>query len=316
MLLLVILMGMPLFSAGHAQAAEYNREEYNREEYDGEKSDSNELEVTHLEKNSFSCVFDGVKHVFLLDLPENSEGAALVVMLHGYGNTAESFRSRVHFEQVANPRGYAVVYVTGAPNPNDPVSATGWNAGIAPAGNDDAAFLSSLARYLQQAYSLDEERTFAVGFSNGGFMAHRLAMEAGDVFEACVSVAGMMPAKIWDERKETNSISFFQIYGEKDELIPKYSDGSAGYAKDPAIEDVTAYWASSNGLALCETQEIGNGSVLTRYWGEQIPDQVWNLFVKNGRHAWPDEEQNGIDTNSLLLTFFDAVSIQTSGQSF
>ena len=62
-------------------------------------------EVEHLKENSFSCRFDGIKHKFILDLPEQTDGAPLVLMLPGYGNTAESFRSTVHFEQEANAGG-------------------------------------------------------------------------------------------------------------------------------------------------------------------------------------------------------------------
>ncbi|MBQ6520155.1 MAG: hypothetical protein IJI14_15685 [Anaerolineaceae bacterium] len=47
-------------------------------------------------------------------------------------------------------------------------------------------------------------------------MVHRLEMEAGDIFSACVSVAGMMPVKIWNARNDANNISFFQISGKKD----------------------------------------------------------------------------------------------------
>ena len=265
-------------------------------------------EVEHLKENSFSCRFDGVKHKFILDLPEKTEGAPLVLMLPGYGNTAESFRTTVHFEQEANARGYGVAWVTGARNPNDPLSSIGWNSGIGTEGNDDIAFLTALAEYLQKEYSFDAHRTFAAGFSNGAFMVHRLAMEAVDTFSACVSVAGLMPLKIWDSRRERSDVSFFQISGEMDDVVPKNSDGSAEFAKDPAIEDVVDYWAESNGLDLCGSETIGNGSVLTMYCGEQTANQVWSLLVKNGRHSWPDVKLNGIDANSLILDFFDAVS--------
>ncbi len=264
------------------------------------------LEAVRLEGNSFSCSFDGIRHNFILDLPEKTEGAPLVIMLPGYGNTAESFRDSVHFEREANPLGYAAAYVTGSRNLNDPVSAVGWNSGIGNEGNDDVGFLTALARYLQEEYSFDEKRTFAVGFSNGAFMAHRLAMEADSTFSACVSVAGLMPEKIWNGRKDRNNISFFQITGEKDDAVPKNSDGSAVYAKDPAIEDVMAYWAGSNGLDLCESETAGKGSVLTKCRSGETPNQVWHLFVKNGRHSWPGADLNGIDTNSLILEFFSA----------
>ena len=266
------------------------------------------LEVFQVKENSFSCTYESVHHTFVLDLPEKTEGAPLVIMLPGYGNTAESFRNSVHFEQDAAALGYAVAYVTGAPDPNDRTSSVGWNSGISAEGNDDTAFLVSLVKYLQREYSLDGTKAFAVGFSNGAFMVHRLAMEAGDVFSACVSVAGLMPVKIWNERKAENNVSFFQITGEMDDVVPKNSDGSAKYAKAPAIENVMTYWAESGGLDICGSEPLGNGSVLTKCRSDEIQNQVWHLLVKNGRHSWPGEKLNGIDANRLILEFFAAVT--------
>lgn len=268
-------------------------------------SEAERLKVIHLKDNHFSCSFDGVKHDFILDLPEKTEGAPLVLLLPGYGNTADSFRSTVHFEQQANPLGYAAVWVTGAKAPNAPGSSIGWNSGLSAEGNDDTAFLTALAKYLQKEYGFDTERTYAAGFSNGAFMVHRLAMEAADTFSACVSVAGLMPLKIWDARNTKNSVSFFQITGEKDDAIPKKSDGSANYAKNPAIEDVMSYWAASNDLSLCETKEIGKGSRLSMCKSTSSPKRVWHLTVRNGRHSWPDEKLNGFNTNQLILEFFE-----------
>ncbi len=261
--------------------------------------------IVQEQDNQFSCTFDGVNHDFILDLPDQTDGAPLVVMLHGYGNTAESFRSTVHFEEEANALGYAVVYVTGAASPNDSTSSIGWNSGMGIEGNDDVGFLVSLAKYLQKEYSLDKKRVYAVGFSNGAFMTHRLAMEAADTYAAVVSVAGMMPEGVWDERNELNEVSFFQITGEKDDVVPKNSDGSAKYSKAPAIEDVMEYWAESNGLEPSETCEVGKGSVLSKYTSKGKQKQVWNLFVKDGRHSWPDESISGIDTNAMILEFLE-----------
>ena len=262
--------------------------------------------VTEEKPDTFSCVFDGVKHRFLLDLLEETEGAPLVLMLPGYGNTAEAFRSTVHFEEAANPLGYAVVYVTGAPAPDDPASAIGWHSDSGTEGNRDVEFLVSLADYLQETWSLDPAHTYAVGFSNGAFMTHRLAMEAGSHFAACVSVAGLMPESVWETRREENRIGFFQITGEKDDVVPKNSDGSARYAKAPAIEDVTAYWADSNGLDRQEICRMEDDSVLTKYTGDGAAQQVWHLFVSGGRHSWPNGQFGHPDANALILEFFEA----------
>ena len=263
-------------------------------------------DVVQEEQDMYSCVYDGVKHGFLVELPAETEGAPLVLMLPGYGNTAESFRLQTHFEEDACPRGYAVAYVTGAPNPNVPTSSNGWNSNADPEGNKDAEFLVALADWLQKTYALDKSRTYAVGFSNGAFMTHRLAMDAQETFAASVSVAGLMPESVWEERRENNSVGFFQITGEKDDTVPKNSDGSARYARAPAIEDVMEYWANSNGLELSETGLIGEASVLTKYSSAEKQPQVWHLVVSDGHHSWPNEQYNQINTNTLILEFLDS----------
>ena len=262
-------------------------------------------DVVQKSETMVSCTYDGVAHEYMTCFPEQCEGAPLVLMLHGYGNTAESFCETVHFEETALQKGYAVVYVTGAPDPNDATSAFGWNSGIGQEGNRDVEFLVALANYLQAEYAFDKERIFAVGFSNGAFMTHRLAMEAEDTFAAVVSVAGMMPERIWEGAQEKHEIGFFQITGEKDDVVPKHSDGSAKFAKAPAIEDVMDYWVTSNGLAKCEETEIGKGSVLTKYAKEGSKKQVWNLSVKDGRHSWPEESISGINVNELIVEFLE-----------
>ena len=262
-------------------------------------------DVTLESDNKYTCTYDGVKHDFIVELPEDIGNAPLIVMLHGYGESAEAFKGKVHLEERACEKGYAVVYVTGAPDPNDKTSANGWNSGIGEGGNEDVGFLIAFANYLQTEYGFDKERTFAVGFSNGAFMTHRLAMEAQDTYSAVVSVSGMMPEQVWEYKNEENNIGFMQITGEKDDVVPKKSDGSAAHSKAPAIEDVMTYWAFSNGLVDADISDIGKKSTITKHTGEGKTKQVWDIFVKDARHSWPDETLTGIDTNGIILEFLD-----------
>ena len=257
--------------------------------------------------SSITCTFDGVKHDMIVDLPEISENAPLVVMLHGYGGSAESFRTDTAFHERANEEGFAVAYITGACAPDDSSSSTGWNSYAEDEGNRDVEFLVAAAEYLQERYDLDREHICAVGFSNGGFMAHRLAMEAGDTFRAVVSVSGMMQPEVWEKRNKTNNVSFFQITGEKDDVVPKHSDGTAKYTTAPAIEDVMEYWAKSDGLSLTETLNVGKGSLLKKYTGENSGRQVWDLVIRDGRHSWDwnSNSLSDIDTTGLILDFLE-----------
>lgn len=251
------------------------------------------------------ATYDGVNHDFILDLPDNEEGAPLVLMLHGYGESASALRQKTAFEKDANAKGYVVVYITGAPSPEDPTSSTGWNSGIGVSSNKDVEFLCALANELCALYSLDTSRVFAVGFSNGAFMTHRLAVEADDIFAAVVSVAGMMPENIWTTRPADCNIGILQVTGEKDDVVPKNSDGSANYSKAPAIEEVMEYYVSSNGLALTDTVNLGKKSILEKYTSSDSKKQVWNIFIPDGRHSWPEESIVGFNTNEIILDFLE-----------
>ena len=262
-------------------------------------------DVTPAEDGLPRCVFDGVAHSFLLALPETAEGAPLVLMLHGYGGTAESFRLDTGFDRAATARGYAVAFVTGAPDPGDRTSATGWNFGEGSPEKRDTAFLCALADTLVREYGLDGDRVFAVGFSNGAFMAHRLALETDGVFAAVVSVAGTAAESVWENRPGSLHVGLLQITGEKDGVVPRHSDGSARYAKSPAIEDVIAYCAAANGLDKMDSVSIGESSVLTKYSSDGSDRRVWHALITGGRHSWDAERITGVNTNELILSFLD-----------
>ncbi len=273
-----------------------------------ERPERNLLPLENLIRDSdttFSFSYDGIEHSCIEDLAETTQDGPLVLLLHGYGQSAEMIRSTTHFEEAANPLGYSVVYVTGATDPADPTSSTGWNAGNGNGTNKDTDMLCALASYLQEEYGFDKNRCYAAGFSNGAFMNHRLAVEAGDVFSAVVSVAGMMPAMIWDEKDMLTPISVFQVSGEKDDLIPKNSDGSAKYSTNPAIEDVLDQYKTVDGLTEEETTELEMGSTLTKYSSPESKQQVWHLFIKGGHHGWPSLQINKVDTNALIMEFLE-----------
>lgn len=249
-------------------------------------------EITAVSEHKYTCTFEDVKYEYVLDLPEKTENAPLILMLHGYGDSAEGFRSSVHLEKAANPLGYAVAYVG---------SGLGWNSGIAAGGNPDKAFLVSLAQYLQHTYGFSQDCTYAAGFSNGAFMAHRLAAEAYDTFSACVSVAGMMPQQIWDNLPDYRNfpeVGFLQITGQKDAVVPQGEDQS-----DPNIYDVIRYYLEADGLSI-HPFTIGNSCKLFKASAEDKRPQVWHLVIPEGGHTW-QSSSSGVDTNALIMEFLE-----------
>lgn len=135
-------------------------------------------------------------------------------------------------------------------------------------------------------------------------MCHLLAAEASDTFKAVISVAGTMSDSVWNKVPDVCNISLLLIAGEKDLVIPKFSDGSVNYSSFPAIEEVVDYY--EEGLEMKAVREIGNDSTLTIYGDSSR--EVWYLFVKDGRHSWSAEDVTGIDTNALIIEFLNSIS--------
>ena len=272
----------------------------------GCSSSGPKLENVELDKgNKYNCTFEDVKHDFVISLPEQTKNAPLIVMLHGASDSAENFRLTSRFDEDALPKGYAVCYATGTVNVKAGRSEKSWNYGRMDPDYNDVGFIKALVNYLVDEYSLDEDRVFCAGFSNGGFMNFRLALEAQDTFQACVSVGGDLCKTLWNKKPEKNDVGMLAIIGEIDESVPKNFDGTAKTALDPAIEDVLDYMASSNGLELQSEAEIGEGSTIRKYGADGDEDMVWGVVVKGAKHGWPTEELNKISANKLILDFFE-----------
>lgn len=254
----------------------------------------------------FVCSYNGETRSFL-ECPTEGEPRGIIIMLHGSASDGKAFRVYTGMDEPANARGFCVVYVDGVANPEDRSSPSGWNSGIGDSPVDDIGFLRSLAAYLQGRYSLTREETFAAGFSNGGFMMYRIALEGQDFFSGVASVAGMMPAAMWEKKPERLSMSLLQINGTKDDAVPMNCNGTAKYTKAPAIEDVIDFFVSAEVLNEEESVSLSERAVLTKHSSLSNPVLVWQVLIKDGRHSWPEEKYVGFDTYSLILDFFDTL---------
>lgn len=293
------------------QIDENQVDELQTDESVAEKQERKALEaVAAQEGNSFSCEYDGITREFIEYAPVG-DATGIVLMLHGYGSDAQAFRSEIKMDEYACEKGYAVVYLTGSVNAQGKTSSTGWNSGLGESDSDDIGFLLALANYLQEKYHLTRQETFAAGFSNGGFMMYRIATEGQDTFAGVASVAGMMPQMMWDQRAESAQISILQINGTKDDVVPMNLNGTAKYAKAPAIEDVLDYFVAADGLSQQTVETLSEKAELTKHFESEKSEQVWQVLIQDGRHSWPDEKLYGFSTNQLIIDFFDEVKTVT-----
>ena len=270
----------------------------------GEKKTANEITaVVENEDFHYTCEYMGEKRSFFLQLPKETKGADLIVMLHGYGSDGDAFANFTKLHDMAIPKGYAVVYPDGMTDPDDGTASTGWNSGLKETGNDDAGFLSALARYLQNEYLLNRERCVVIGYSNGAYMTHRLAVDEGRVFTDIVCVSGFMPEYAWKNRPDKAKVNVLQISGTKDNVVPQIRTGTDKSSRAPAIETVMEYYAASLGLDKISEEELGGKSIITKYTSETDNHKVWEISVKDGRHSWYEETYCGFDIYEMIFGF-------------
>ena len=233
-------------------------------------------------RERYTCTYGSTVRSFIVCKAAKSSPKALILMLHGYAGSGESFMNDISFDEKAANENVMLLFVDGIPDPDDKTSASGWNSGLKDSSKDDLGFLKALAKTFQAEYSISRERTFAAGFSNGAFMIHRLAVEASERFGAFASVAGFLPESVWNRRPERISAAFLQINGTKDDVVPMNATGTAKFNKNPAIEDVIEYYKSAS----------------------PNPDRIKHIIIEGGRHSWPEEKFCGFDVDKVILDFF------------
>jgi polyhydroxybutyrate depolymerase len=138
--------------------------------------------------------------------------------------------------------------------PKDTLGRQFWNAGSSCCDFDAneadhvAAFRGLVTRATTR-HPIDPKRVYFVGYSNGGFMAHRIACELGELVAGVVSVAGA-GRKPDEPCPATAPVRVLQVHGDKDEVVrigggPLFRDPK--YPTHLSAERTVADWAKRYG---------------------------------------------------------------------
>jgi polyhydroxybutyrate depolymerase len=154
-----------------------------------------------------------------------NERLPLLLYLHGLGGSGSEALASPEIRALAQ-RGRMVLV---APDGNlDREGRRFWNAGGACCNFDgkavnDVARLEALIFHWTQRPEIDPARVYVVGFSNGGFMAHRLACYMDDRLAAIVSIdgAGRSPEEAC---APVSTIAVLEIHGDADPIV-RYGGG-------------------------------------------------------------------------------------------
>jgi polyhydroxybutyrate depolymerase len=212
--------------------------------------------------------------------PQLPRPAPLVLSFHGYRNFPLFQKALSQLNVTADRAGFVVVYPKGSGTPLS-FNGLGCCGSAFDESVDDVAFTDAMLDMLERELCIDRSRVYVTGFSNGGFMAQRLACERADRFAAAASVAGLLDPKAC---APTRPISVLEIHGTADDFVP-YAGQPGRYV---SAEQAFAFWARADG---CNDDPqpgySGGDASCERHAHCAAGAEVALCTIAGGGHTWP-----------------------------
>lgn len=251
--------------------------------------------------------YDDTWKYYLHDPKVRDANAPLVLVLHGYDDRASKIRNLSNFDALSDLHGFGVVYPQAL---RDETGRTHWNVSTQNSERDDAGLIAALIADVQRKHDYDLDRTFVVGFSNGGFMAYRLVCQKHGVFAAFAVVAGTMSGADWKSCTPTPAVPLLHIHGLDDDIVPV--DGSLstelGWGGAPSIDQVITRWAYGNGAQTNKTDVVYSDGLRRRYYDQDHALVTEFTLLKDYGHEWPAGYDDRLFAAEGIWTFFQAVA--------
>lgn len=164
-----------------------------------------QAEVSPAGKIRVTTVVDGIEREYFIHVPatyDGSKSVPLVFMLHGTSGDGETFYENHGWRELADQEGFIAVFPSSGKYKiiDDGVNKniTKWNTTPdtdftfqpGEVGYDDIKFLRKIVDEMFDNYNLDRKRVYLNGFSNGGQMASKCAVEMSDILAAVAANSG------------------------------------------------------------------------------------------------------------------------------
>jgi polyhydroxybutyrate depolymerase len=248
-----------------------------------------------------SITHDGIERDYILYVPEIYDGSTavpLVLNFHGFGSGASQQMFYGDFRDIADTEGFLLVH----PEGTTLIGNQFWNVGFPGLSStiDDVGFTEALIDELATLYTIDLNRVYATGMSNGGFMSFLLACQLSEKIAAVASVTGSMTQDTFDDCNAQLPTPVLQIHGTEDDVV-SYNENNLSLP----IPDVISYWVDHNN---CETTpttttlpdvDVSDGSTIEYSVYEDGDNGITTEHMKviGGGHTWPGSILNSAGTN-------------------
>ena len=161
---------------------------------------------------------NGETRQYWLYVPSNAKkNCPMVMTLHGASGNMEW--NPLRFKEIADKEGFIVAFPQGKLI-NFPVfggTVTGWDASGEM--NEDVEFLKAVIEDVASKYTIDRNRLYCCGFSNGGMMTYAMSNTCSDIFAAFASISGFPLNEFHFHHTGTRPVPFLHIHGKQDNFV-------------------------------------------------------------------------------------------------
>jgi polyhydroxybutyrate depolymerase len=222
-------------------------------------------------------------------------------MLHGGGGNMNSAQGFTNLNSVSNANGFLAVYPEGfGIVPSGGFSwADGRGTSADIAGIDDVGFIDKLLDYLIANYSINTNKIYICGFSNGGFMTQRLACQLNQRFAAMASLGSIMDTTLFANCNPLRAIPMMFVMGTSDPLVP-YTGGVMNSNPNPIVsmETLVNFWKTNNNcltttppINLPDIDPTENSTVTVFNYTNCFCNSNISFYrINGGGHTWPGVE--------------------------
>ncbi len=273
----------------------------------------------------FSLQHDGLTRLYRVHVPASyrpDHAAPLLVALHGGGGNMDLQADDSHYGLISKSEreGFVAVFPNGRSKFAGGKLAT-WNAGnccgeARDAQVDDVGFIRLMLEQLMQQLTIDHQRIYATGMSNGAMMAYRLACEMSDVFKAIAAVAGTDNTR---QCRPQRPVSVLHIHAKNDTHVLFEGGVGPDSVKTTAVTDYvsvaqsTAAWVQRNGCPVTPKRVLNKTGAYCELYSPCHGRTAVQLCVTDtGGHSWPGGQKvrgteppsQAISANDVMWKFF------------
>ena len=275
---------------------------------------------------------DGHTWTYHLHVPPqaSSGGAPLVVVFHGAGGNGKDYLTKNGWAALSEQKGFVVAAPDGLPAlprlpANFRINPRLWNSGQLKANSpraniNDMVFVSALLDDVAQRTSVDKNRIYATGHSNGAGMTFKIGAELSSSFAGIATVMGLNTS---EGAHPTKALPTLMLIGTHDPLNPiEGGERQLPWGKStvPRVSQGILAWSQSLDCTTPSIQERDDDQVTVERFTNCRDHATYTIWYLKGQgHAWPGGQESGlpesvmgpnvtsVDATTLIWEFFSGV---------